>query len=283
MSLQSLIAIKTFKGGIAMKKHLLLSALLVGALSVPAISAEVLSEEELEEVSAKGVQTIINEDHVDDDQYNNNGSVLLANDAQRTIENVTVTNNAQSAVNMGTNILGDVGADDDIDALQTSVQTAYNYVEESIQSVFNDEDLDDDQYNNNGSLQILNDAQREVDSVTISNSAQSAANLGVNITGNLGSGDDITSTQINDQYADNFVWYTDQYIENDDDNNDEQFNNNASVQLLNNAQKEAESVSLVNSAQSAANLGLNTAGNLGAVEDIISTQTNIQTAVNNVY
>ncbi len=189
-----------------MKKHVLLSALLVGAFSMPALSAEVLSEEELDEVSAKGIQTIINDDDVDDQQYNNNGSLQLANEAQKDIENVVVNNNAQSAANTGVNLLGNLATTGDINAAQHNTQTADNYVAYTDQYVDNDDDVDEEQFNNNASVQLLNEAQENANSVAVINSAQSASNLGLNAVGNLATANNITTTQTNTQTAVNNVY-----------------------------------------------------------------------------
>ncbi len=189
-----------------MKKHLLLSALLVGALSVPAISGEVLSEEELDEVSAKGIQTVINDEYLDDEQFNNNGSLQLANQAQQDIENVVVNNNAQSAANTGVNLLGNLDTSGDIDATQTNDQYADNYVAYTEQYVFTEEHVDDEQYNNNASVQLINEAQEFANAVAAVNSAQSSSNLGLNAVGNLATATSITTHQTNDQTAYNDVF-----------------------------------------------------------------------------
>jgi len=189
-----------------MKKHLLLSALLVGALSVPAISGEVLSDEELEGVSAKGVQTIINDEDVNAEQFNNNGSLQLANQAQQDIENVVVNNNAQSAANTGVNLVGNLDTSGDIDATQVNDQYADNFVVYTDQWVENDEDLNDEQFNNNASVQLINEAQENAQAVAAVNSAQSASNLGLNAVGNLATATSITTTQVNNQTAFNDVY-----------------------------------------------------------------------------
>ncbi len=189
-----------------MKKHILLSTLLAGVLSVPAISGEVLSEEELEEVSAKGVQTVINDEYLDDEQYNNNGSLQLVNEAQKDIENVVVNNNAQSADNTGVNLLGNLSTSGDIVATQVNNQYADNYVEYTDQYVYTEEHVDDEQFNNNASVQLLNEAQENASSVAAINSAQSASNLGLNAVGNLATATSITTTQSNSQISFNDVY-----------------------------------------------------------------------------
>ncbi len=189
-----------------MKKHILLSTLLAGALSIPAVSGEVLSEEELEEVSAKGIQIIINDEDLDDEQFNNNGSLQLANEAQQDIENVVVNNNAQSADNTGVNLLGNLSTSGDIVATQTNDQYADNYVDYTDQYVYTEDDVDDEQFNNNASVQLINEAQENANAVAAVNSAQSASNLGLNAVGNLATATSITTTQTNDQTAYNNVY-----------------------------------------------------------------------------
>jgi len=157
-----------------MKKHFLLSALLVGAFSIPALSGEVLSDEELEGVSAKGVQTIINDEDLDNEQFNNNGSLQLANQAQQDIENVVVNNNAQSAANTGVNLVGNLDTSGDINASQVNDQYADNFVYYTDQYVYTEEDVD--------------------------------SNLGLNAVGNLATATSITTTQVNNQTAFNDVY-----------------------------------------------------------------------------
>ncbi len=151
------------------------------------------------------------------------------------------------------------------------------------QTVINHDNLDANQDNNNGSLQLADEAQQDIENVVVDNAAQSAANASVNLLGNMETVGEIEADQGADQYANNFVYWTDQWIENEDDVNSEQNNNNASVQIVDEAQESATAVAAVNSAQSATNLSLNALGNIASTGDINATQWSSQTSYNDVY
>lgn len=154
---------------------------------------------------------------------------------------------------------------------------------QGVQTVYNEDDVDARQDNNNGSLQLTDEAQQDIENVVVDNAAQSAANASVNLLGNMDTVGDINASQEAEQYADNYVDYTDQLIDNDDDVDARQNNNSASVQIVDEAQEFAESVAAVNSAQSATNLSLNALGNISSTGNIIASQEATQTSYNNVY
>jgi len=154
---------------------------------------------------------------------------------------------------------------------------------QGVQTIYNDDDVDARQDNNNGSLQMTDEAQQDIENVVVDNAAQSAANSSVNLLGNMDTVGDITAQQGAEQTADNDVDYTAQYVDNDEDVDARQNNNNASVQIVDEAQEFAEAVAAINSAQSATNLSLNALGNISSTGAINAVQYAEQTAVNNVY
>ena len=160
----------------------------------------------------------------------------------------------------------------------------------------------EDQENNNNSVQLNDNAQENVSAVLLENSASSAVNAGLNVldVGDITNSDD-TIYQKNVQTAENFNNYADggedatasnketaaspgQLIINEDvavilDQN----NNNNSVQLNDNAQQYVTVDKLINSANSAVNVGQNLINwdwTVGDVTNSIIHQENTQTAKN---
>ncbi len=148
-----------------------------------------------------------------------------------------------------------------------------------VQVITNGGIVNSHQDNNNGSVILHHNTQRNVSGVYISNNAASAVNNMTNIVSALSPGS-VTVTQTNDQCADNSVARKQQEIVNSGDVNDTQDNENASVLITDNAQQNANNLSLVNSAVSAVSRATNMA-NLGG-NDITVTQTSNQDADNEV-
>ena len=166
------------------------------------------------------------------------------------------------------------------------------------------------QHNNNNSVQYLDDVQMDAAILVSNNAALSALNTGLNIV----SADNINGSvvsQSNDQLAQNFnntatgltyayagnVENTDkpgQYIENGYATVEEQNNNNNSIQFKDNVQLNMHSLLVSNSANSAANNGINLLAKVdpfstdiedayqGGINSVSNTviQTNDQTAEN---
>src|SRR3990170_4801998 len=159
-----------------------------------------------------------------------------------------------------------------------------------------------DQDNNNNSVQLNDYAQQNASAVLIENSASSAVNAALNLlnAGNILNSDD-TIEQTNNQTAENFNNYADggsdafatnsetspnpvgQHIHNQYAVIYDQDNNNNSVQLNDYAQQNVTADKVINSANSAVNVGQNllnwdSAG--GDVTNSVINQTNTQTAKN---
>src|SRR3972149_7894912 len=250
-------------------------------------------------------------------QDNNNNSVQLNDNAQQNAVVDSLVNTAKSATNTGAN-LATVGDLTGTDVYQTNTAVAENHVNDAFsfdgsayaenlnkqtQNIENGQTAFVlEQENNNNSVQLNGNAQQNASAVLVENSAASAVNAGLNV---LNAGDilnsDDTIEQTNFQTAENFNNYADggtdakarnweqaanpgQYIANLDlalvlDQN----NNNNSVQLNDNAQQNVTADKVVNSANSAVNVGQNllnweTTG--GDVTNSEVNQTNTQTAKN---
>ncbi|WP_457642472.1 hypothetical protein [Persephonella sp.] len=154
--------------------------------------------------------------------------------------------------------------------------------------------VDSEQNNNNNSVQLNDNAQTGVKGIIVSNIANTAANIAVNMM-SVGDITDSSVAQNNEQLAENHVnaasgsFYAyagnlnkqKQYIYNCNCTavDGEQNNNMNSVQLNDNAQAGMEALVLLNAANSAANVGINVL-NAGTVSGSTITQTNNATAVN---
>ncbi|WP_457623057.1 beta strand repeat-containing protein [Persephonella sp.] len=266
-------------------------------------------------------------------QNNNNNSVQLNNSSQRNSTGMVLINAAASAVNAGDNLFY-ASSVDGTQGSQSNLQTAKNFENFSESEVtqaksYNKEESkkaqivsnggltlshDDtklskkiniqDQNNNNNSVQLNDNAQREASFVAIKNTANSAANNGVNaayIANGLTNSEIIQS---NEQTAQNHLNYAkvqfdtgtaEAYNENkqgqliDNASAEIEFvgnaeiisqnNNNNSVQLNNNAQRQASGVIIENAAMSAVNKGVNLIG-VGEITSSTLSQSNNQTAKN---
>ncbi len=133
-----------------------------------------------------------------------------------------------------------------------------------------------DQQNNNDSVQVNGDSQRGSSGMEVVNYADSASNVHQNVA-NISNSEGVTVTQANDQYAENHG-NSDQQITNEDRSR-RQNNNNASVQLNDNAQRGISSATVSNAATSAVNVGQNIASVTDS-SDIGAQQYNSQVAMN---
>jgi len=166
-------------------------------------------------------------------QDNNNNSVQLNDNAQQNVAGLDVENSAQSASNVGINIVatGDLTltAGD-----QSNKQRAFNmsnkaegydtaeaYNSESEDNAFTQRVTNEvgetgafaqngtpvinvsDQDNNNNSVQLNNNAQENASGLTVNNNANSAKNFGVNIHASSGLIQNSEVSQSNDQEAHN--------------------------------------------------------------------------------
>ncbi len=255
-----------------------------------------------------------------EDQDNNNNSVQLNNNAQRKASGLDITNSAVSAGNTGINIMATTSVSSST-LVQGNYQTARNFDNEAHAYVGNPESENMavaanaeiagepgqyihtvhakilDQNNNNNSVQLNDNAQRELSTLSAINMAQSAVNSGINILSVDGPVDGSNISQTNVQYASNHNNFASadtlalainlnkqrQIIENcfcSDLSETDQDNNMNSVQLNDNAQRKATGWMIVNAATSAINGGSNVAVVNGVVSNSVVTQTNVQTAIN---
>jgi len=256
-------------------------------------------------------------------QDNNDNSVQVNDQAQQNAVVDSLVNTAKSATNTGANLatVGDVTgtdvsqtntatAENHVNRAFSSDGNAYaenlnkqtqNILNGQANSVNNLPASIEDQENNNNSVQLNHDAQQNASAVLVENSASSAVNAGLNV---LNAGDITNSqntiSQTNDQTAENFNNYADgevdakarnwetalhpgQYIDNQYATIFDQDNNNNSVQLNDNAQQNVTADKVVNSANSAVNVGQNllnwdTTG--GDITNSVVHQENTQTAKN---
>ncbi|MDQ7037806.1 MAG: hypothetical protein Q9N26_01210 [Aquificota bacterium] len=244
-----------------MRKHLLLTAVFgVGVLSLPASALEEISEEDLQEVTAKGVQVIINNDDPDEVQNNNNDSVQLNDQAQKDILAFSVMNISNSAANQSANLALADGTAEDVDIHQDTFQVADNYVDLSLQVVFNDDDPDAIQNNNNASVQIRGDAQQNAVSFHNLNAANSAVNQAAQAAAVFDTGEDVRVDQDTVQIAINDT-AAGQAVVNDGPSADladaPQNNNNTSVQINDEGQQNVVAFTLANIAGAAVNQASN--------------------------
>lgn len=246
-----------------------------------------------------------------DEQDNNNNSVQVNDDAQRTVQAVLLENAASSAVNAAVNIIhaGNVSGST-LD--QSNVQIALNYDNLAVgtaAAIAANAELNEhpgqwinnvhgtiyDQDNNNNSVQLNDNAQKDIVVDKTINSANSAVNVGQNIM-SLGDVTASTISQSNWQYASNHnnaaisgdiaiaanINKQTQIIHNcfcSDLSQGTQDNNMNSVQLNDCAQQNAQGVIIVNAADSAVNGALNII-NSGTVANSSMSQSNTNTAVN---
>ena len=146
----------------------------------------------------KAPQVIVNGSA--DNGQNNNGAVQVK-DAQNNLSSLASHNNADSAVNSGTNILDVSGEPTSASILtQTNTQHAENCGTHN-QNVTNNGNIEK-QANNNGKVQLIN-GQTNTSSLILGNTAGSAVNYGLNIA-NIQTATNWSITQTAVQTATNF-------------------------------------------------------------------------------
>ncbi len=254
------------------KGKLLAAALLAVSVSSAVAAPQVLSEEELGDVSAQGIQVITNPTDISA-QQNNNDSVQLNGTSQSGSSGTQITNNVNSAENVNTNVVS-IDSSSFMSTSQLSNQFASN-TESSEQYIDNNASATD-QNNNNASVQINDDSQTGINVGVASNMAASAGNIAQNI-GSITNSNDIDLSQANEQLALN-VGNSYQEIYNGGTAEDQE-NNNASVQLNDNAQSSSNSMVLDNSSMSAHNVAQNVIYVDGLDSSLLS-QANTQHAEN---
>jgi hypothetical protein len=208
-------------------------------------------------------------------QNNNNSSVQVNDDAQAGASGMSMSNVAGSAQNIG-QMVGTVTGSVDVTIGQSNLQTAINY-EEDYQSIVNLDLVDPIQNNNNGSVQLNDNAQAGASGMLIDNKAVSAMNVAQNVLDVTGLVS-LSATQSNEQYADNEV-YAYQDIVNVEDT-ELQNNNNSAVQVNEDAQTGTATMALANTANSAMNIGQNVVNAVGIDGLNIISQSNYQEASN---
>ncbi len=249
-------------------------------------------------------QEVVNGGDVNDTQDNENASVLITDNAQQNANNLSLVNSAVSAVSRATNMANIYAPNSPLTATQTSEQDADNEVaptdldytdpdpykgiaREGYQYIENGGDINGHQRNEQGSINITDNGQENIQNFDVTNVALSAANLGTNILN--AEVDTATVTQSNTQNAANrlALGSTDQDYEFRQDVDTAgninpgavQENDNLSVALSGNAQRNAQAGILINGAASAINAGSNIA-NVNASGAVTVSQTNTQDACN---
>ncbi len=241
-------------------------------------------------------------------QDNENGSVLITDNAQQNANNLSLVNSAVSAVSRATNIANITLPTTSIDVTQESIQRSQNEVayddsdasnpsllsgmdRDAYQYIRNEGDIEDEahQRNDQGSVHITNNAQENISSFDVTNIAMSAANLGTNIL-NADITSSATVTQMNDQISVNKLALgsvdPDYELRQDVDNfgdikaGAEQDNNNLSIQLMDNALANANAGILINGAGSAINAASNIANISTATGGVNLNQSNESVACN---
>ncbi|NPB08086.1 MAG: hypothetical protein GXN96_04060 [Aquificae bacterium] len=269
-----------------MSKKLLLTAIFgAGILILPAQALEELSEEELAKVTAKGYSTISNRDDNDNLQNNNNDSVQLNNNAQQQVIAFAVMNIASTAANQTANLGIITETTGDADVEQYATQYAENSVDMSEQTVNNSNDPDAPQNNNNASVQLNGNAQQYATAFHIMNSTNTAANQSTQGAFVADTGGNVTVYQEALQVALNDT-IAGQSVRNrgtpSDTGAGPQDNNNASVQLSNNAQQEVVAFTIANTAGVAVNQSANLAFVTDTTGDVDVEQYAIQYAENTI-
>ncbi|WP_457635343.1 hypothetical protein [Persephonella sp.] len=153
------------------------------------------------------------------EQNNNNNSVQLNDNAQTGVNSVVVANIANSAANIGFNMMN-TGDITDSTVGQYNQQVAENHVNYADASDFafagninkqkqyiyncNCSSIDGEQNNNMNSVQLNDNAQSGMNTLVLLNSAGSATNIGVNML-NAGTVSGSSIVQVNRSTAENFT------------------------------------------------------------------------------
>ncbi|WP_456383450.1 hypothetical protein [Persephonella sp.] len=155
----------------------------------------------------------------ENEQNNNNNSVQLNDNAQVEASGLTIANVANSALNIGFNLMNTDDISDDSSIMQTNTQEAQNHVNyaEGADVAFagninkqkqyiyncNCSSIEGEQNNNMNSVQLNDNAQAGINSTILLNVAGSAVNAGVNMVhAGVISGSSVT--QVNSATAVNF-------------------------------------------------------------------------------
>ncbi len=280
-----------------MKRQVLNLTLLTALLTPIAVGMEIISDEELDDVSGGQVQQIINGGNINAHQDNDNGSVVLHGNVQRYAPNVI--NVAASVDNVATNIANVSGTN--VNVIQTNNQCGNNTVHREHQEIFNGGDLNDTQDNQNASVLITENVQRNGNAIYTVNAAVSGVGVATNIATVTAPGGIADVDQTNEQHTENNVALNDidtlnpsmgcggkdregcQYVENAGDNSGGyQRNSQGSVYISDDAQSERDSLNLINIAISSVNSGINIADVRDPTDTAIIDQSNVQDAANNV-
>ena len=205
-------------------------------------------------------------------QASNNGSVVAGGTAQKDASGLAIANAALSAVNIGQNFISSTAYD--LTASQKNKQDATNFAATE-QTVKNKKDVAG-QSNFSSAVAIGDAAQSYLQTDALTNTANSAVNVGQNIlsadlTGSKMTERGFSFNQKNYQTASNGV-FDDPIITGNTQKVTNygmvmnQANSNASVMAADDAQKGASSLAFVNAALSAVNVGQNVASITGAGE-----------------
>lgn len=216
-------------------------------------------------------------------QNNNNSSVQVNETAQTSTSTMALANTANSAMNIGQNVVNAVNIDGLNIISQSNYQTAVSGALYGVpyQSVVN---IDDAwvQDNNHASVQLNDSAQAGSSSMAIANTALSGINIGQNVANLSGIVAVNIAEQSNVQEAYNYTyWAMDQSVYTGD--SIEQRNNLQSVQLNDNSQALVSSMILANTAGSAMNIGQNVASSYAVLGFNAISQENIQYADNSYW
>ncbi len=231
-----------------------------------------LNDQTAENHISDGAQGVLNWDDVEN-QNNNNASAQIGGGAQSCVDVVSLANVAGSAANIGQNFASITGGKE-VRVHQANYQNATSTTG-TVQMVYNRDDVQN-QNNNNGSVQLAA-AQNKATSNSILNAAVSAVNIGQNI-----AQADVSKEAFVRQHNDQNMQVSsvaEQYVTNRDEV-EQQYNNNASVQLSD-AQNETKGLSILNAAASAVNVGQNVAAVVAKGAKVYQKNNN-QTAVLNV-
>ncbi|WP_200762614.1 beta strand repeat-containing protein [Nitrosophilus alvini] len=237
------------------------------------------SNDQFAENSTYSNQSISNDADATD-QNNNNRSVQINSDAQSNTSAFIISNAAGSAENIGQNVLSADNLESVNTITQENIQHAFNGemdFEVLTQNIYSSDTSN--QNNNVSSVQLNENAQIDVSGAVVTNSANSAENIGQNIVSVSGTDSFNTIASSNEQSATNYTRdYTEQNI--GSFSSDYQKNNINSVQLNDNAQNSVEALVLSNSAASASNIAQNFGSSVAASGFNDITQSNTQNAYN---
>lgn len=151
---------------------------------------------------------------------------------------------------------------------------------QGIQIIINNDDPENVQNNNNDSVQLNDQAQKNIIAFSIMNISNTAANQSANLALAQDTAGDVDIHQDTYQLADNFVFASLQEVYNEDDPDAIQNNNNASVQIRGDAQQNAISFHNLNAANSAVNQAAQAVGVFNTGDDVDVDQDVVQIAVN---